>query len=118
MALPASKPAHGGFMAFYRGAYWHEHRIPINLALHILGTAAGILLLIASATMISFWWALTYPVVHVIPGLIGHRLFERAEAVGDTRIFRTDVPGWWFVVANHIMTGRMIWALVTLRWLR
>jgi hypothetical protein len=107
----------GTFMQFYRGAYWDEHRVPVNLAFHIFGTVAGLTLLIASATIIASWWAVAFPVVHVLPGLIGHRLFERAEAVGDARIFRTDVPGWWFVAANHMMTGRMIWALVTLRWL-
>jgi hypothetical protein len=118
MPLPVSQPKQGSFMAFYRGGYWDEHKVPINLAFHIFGTVAGVLLLIASFTILSPWWALTFPVVHVVPGLIGHRLFERARAVGDTRIFRTDVPVWWFVVANHMMTARMIWALPTLRRVR
>lgn len=107
-----------GFLHFYRHAYWEEHQVPINIAIHMTGTIAGILLLIASATIISGWWALAFPVVHVLPGLIGHRLFERAEAIGNARIFRTDVPGWWFIVANHMMTARMLWNFVTLRWLR
>jgi hypothetical protein len=107
-----------GFLHFYRHAYWEEHKVPINIAIHMAGTIAGVLLLIASATVTSAWWALAFPVVHVLPGLIGHRLFERAEAIGDARIFRTDVPGWWFIVANHMMTARMIWSFVTLSWLR
>jgi hypothetical protein len=116
--MTTTSAAHGSFMNFYRGAYWDEHKVPFNLALHILGTVAGVALLVASAAMISFWWALAFPVVHAVPGLIGHRLCERAEAVGDARILRTDVPVWWFIVANHMMTGRMIWAFVSLRWLR
>jgi hypothetical protein len=106
------------FMDFYREAYWEEHNVPMNLALHMLGTIAGVVLLIASATIISPWWALAFPIVHIVPGLIGHLLFERAEAIGYARIFRTDVPGWWFVAANHMMTAQMIWDFVTLRWLR
>jgi hypothetical protein len=98
------KLSQSSFMDFYREPYWEEHNVPMNLALHIFGTIAGVALLIASVTFISPWWALAFPVVHVVPGLIGHRLFERAEAVGDARIFRTDVPIWWFVVANHMMT--------------
>jgi hypothetical protein len=106
------------FMDFYRKDYWDEHQVPINIAIHMAGTIAGMILLVASVTVISAWWALAFPVVHVVPGLIGHRLFERAEAIGDARIFRTDVPGWWFIVANHMMTARMLWATVTLRWLK
>ena len=106
------------FSDFYRDAYWAEHKVPINLAMHMLGTIAGVLLVVASLTFISPWWALAFPIVHVAPGLIGHRIFERTEAVGDARIFRTDVPGWWFIAANHLMTARMIGYFVTLRWLR
>jgi hypothetical protein len=109
---------HSSFIEFYREAYWDEHKVPINIAIHMAGTIAAVLLLVASLTVISAWWVLAFPVVHVVPGLIGHRLFEQAEAIGDARVFRTDVPGWWFIVANHMMTARMLWAFVTLRWLR
>jgi hypothetical protein len=105
--------AHQSYMDFYREAYWEEHNVPLNLALHIFGTIAGVALLIASASIISAWWALAFPLVHIVPGLIGHRLFERANAVGDARIFRTDVPIWWFMVANHMMTATFIWRALT-----
>jgi hypothetical protein len=108
-----AEQTHQGFIHFYREAYWEEHNVPMNLALHIFGTIAGVVLLIASATIISAWWALAFPVVHIVPGLIGHRLFERANAVGDARIFRTDVPIWWFLVANHMMTATFIWRALT-----
>jgi hypothetical protein len=108
----------GSFPHFYRETYWEEHNVPINLALHIFGTVAGLVLLIASVTLISPWWALAFPLVHVGPGLIGHLFFEREEDVGDARIFHTDVPAWWFMVANHMMTAQMIWTFVTLRWWR
>jgi hypothetical protein len=102
-------------MDFYRVAYWDEHKVPTNIALHMAGTIAGVLLLVSSLTVISTWWALAFPVVHVVPGLIGHRLFERAEAIGDSRIFRTDVPVWWFMVANHMMTAQKLWTFLTRR---
>ena len=113
-----SQIKHSSFIEFYRHAYRDEHQVPGNLALHMAGTIAGVVLLAASMTVISGWWALAFPIVHVVPGLIGHRLFERAEAIGDVRIFRTDVPSWWFIPANHMMTAQMLWAFATLRWLR
>lgn len=93
-----------GFWVFYQGEYRSEHRHPANVALHMLGTLAGLGWLTASFTIWSIWWALLFPVVHVLPGLVGHRLFERSEAVGDARVLRTDHPIWWFVLGNHIMT--------------
>jgi hypothetical protein len=116
MMMTQAKP--GSFMDFYRGAYQDEHKVPINLALHMAGTIAGVLLIIASLTVISPWWVLAFPFVSGVPGLIGHRLFERSETVGDVRVLRTDVPAWWFLVANHMMTAQRLWAGLTLRWLR
>ena len=84
----------GGFLQFYQVAYWEEHKVLANIAIHMTGTIAGVVLLIASLTIISPWWALAFPIVHIVPGLIGHRLFERIGAIGDARIFRTDVPSW------------------------
>lgn len=104
-----TRQSNGGFREFYRHVYWEEHKVRINIAFHMAGTIAGILLLMASFTIISVWWALAFPIVHIAPGLIGHFLSERSEAVGNARVFRTDVPGWWFVVANHLMTARMLW---------
>jgi hypothetical protein len=110
-----SERVHQSFKDFYSEAYWEEHNVPMHLALHMFGTIAGLALLIACATIISGWWALAFPVVHVVPGLIGHRLFERSEAIGDARICRTDVPAWWFIVANHMMTATIIRQLLTVR---
>jgi hypothetical protein len=50
-------------------------------------------------------------VVHAVPGLVGHRLFERNAVVGDARWRRTDLPGWWFIVGNHRMTLDALLAL-------
>jgi hypothetical protein len=33
---------------------------------------------------------LPFPVVHALPGLVGHLLFERNLAVGDLRVTRRD----------------------------
>jgi hypothetical protein len=89
---------------FYVRVFRAEHRVPANIALHMAGVVAGIGLLVASATVIAGWWALLFPVVHAVPGLIGHRLFERDIATGDVRVTRTDFPLWWFIIANHRMT--------------
>ena len=94
----------GGISAFYANDYRPDHSTAANIAMHMLGTLAGLALLTASATIISGWWALLFPIVHAAPGLIGHRLFERNESVGDVRVFRNDYPAWWFIVANHWMT--------------
>jgi hypothetical protein len=101
---------HPTFTDFYKHHYPVEHRVPANIALHMIGTAAGIVLwLVVLAGLIAPWWALTFPVVHVVPGLIGHRLFERNEEVGDSRLLRTDFPLYWFMIANHIE----LWTLIT-----
>ena len=106
------------FMQFYRGAYRDDHITRGNRTLHIAGTIAGLALLVASVTIIPIWWALAFPVVHAVPGLIGHRLFERNAKLGDVRVFQGGYPGHWFMAANHMMTARVFCDLVTLRWTR
>jgi hypothetical protein len=111
---PERKEAHmtdqPTFTEFYEHHYPAEHKVPANIAFHMVGTVAGVvLLMVVLAKLITPWWALAFPVVHVVPGLIGHRLFERNEEVGDARLTRTDVPLYWFMIANHLK----LWALVT-----
>ena len=97
------------FEQFYADHYRAEHHHPINIACHAFGTLLGIALLVVAATaIISPWWALTFPVVHAAPGLLGHRLFERNLAVGDPRLGRTDFPLYWFIAANHRLTWRLL----------
>jgi hypothetical protein len=96
---------HLTFSQFYSEVFRDEHHHPVNIALHILGVVAGLCLLIAAFTVLPLWSALAFPVVHAVPGLIGHRLFERNEAVGDMRLSRKDYPLYWFIIANH----RMAW---------
>ena len=96
------------FHSFYCDHFIPEHSHPVNVALHVFGTLAGLGLIAASLTVIPLWWMLLFPLVHVAPGLIGHRLFERNEAVGDVRVLRTDFPLWWFIIANHRMTTSLI----------
>jgi hypothetical protein len=110
-----TQPIAAQYAAFYAGPYRSDHRHPVNLALHIVGTVAGLALLVAAVTAaIAPWWALAFPIVHAAPGLIGHRLFDRNTDVGDLRINRGDYPLWWFIRANH----RMTWDVLTLRWRR
>jgi hypothetical protein len=103
--IPANRAT---FKEFYATTYRDDHRHPANLALHIVGVIAGIAVLVTSVTVWPIWAALAFPVAHVVPGLIGHRLFDRDEAVGDVRITRTDYPLVWFLVANHMMAVRVL----------
>ena len=103
--MPKSRPS---FMTFYRDHYFAEHSHPANIALHVAGTLLGLGLIAAALTVISPWWLLAFPVVHVGPGLIGHRFFERNPDVGDVRVLRTDVPVYLFLFANHLLTWRLL----------
>jgi hypothetical protein len=97
------------FGGFYRDHYLAEHQTTGNVAMHMLGTISGLALLFAAlAGLISPWWALAFPIVHVVPGLIGHLLFERNGAVGNVRVLRTDFPGYWFMIANHVLLFRLL----------
>jgi hypothetical protein len=97
------------FSAFYQDHYLAEHQAKANVAMHAIGTIAGLTLIIAVLfALISPWWTLAFPIVHAAPGLIGHRLFERSDAVGDVRITRTDFPPHWFIAANHIFLWRLM----------
>ncbi|MGL6291803.1 MAG: DUF962 domain-containing protein [Silanimonas sp.] len=93
------------FSTFYTEVFLPEHRHPMNVALHGLGTALGLVLLVFAAWRGPWWIAVFFPAVHAMPGLVGHRLFERNADLGDVRITRVDHPLWWFIVANH----RMAW---------
>lgn len=92
------------FATFYRETYLTEHRHPANIALHVVGTIAGLALPVVAVAAGWPWMMLLFPVVHAVPGLIGHRLFERNTAVGDVRVLRRDFPAWWFIRANHRLT--------------
>lgn len=100
------------FNDFYTNAYRADHRHPINLALHILGVFAGLGVIGASLTVWPLWTMFGFPIAHVAPGLIGHRLFDRDDVAGDIRLTRTDFPLWWFLFANHLMAVRVL----TFRW--
>jgi hypothetical protein len=99
---------HSPFWTFYHGAYHNDHKTWPNRSLHIIGTLAGLALLVASVTIMPLWCALAFPVVHALPGLIGHRLFERNFVLGDLRFVDGHYPPLWFIVANHIMTWEVL----------
>ncbi len=101
-----SKPS--GFRAFYRQVFLAEHQHAVNVALHVFGTIFGLIYLIAVVAKGQPWLALAFPVVHALPGLIGHRFFERSSEVGDVRVTRKDYSPLWFIAANHVMTFELI----------
>jgi hypothetical protein len=96
------------FATFYADIYLAEHRHPANIALHVLGTIAGLILPVVALAVTKPWLVLLFPVVHALPGLVGHRLFERNAAVGDVRVLRRDFPAWWFIIANHRLTLALV----------
>jgi hypothetical protein len=91
------------FNHFYRTTFLTEHRHPMNVALHCVGVLGGLAFLAGALLSPWRWAALLAPLVHAAPGLLGHRWFERSEAVGDLRVTRRDFPLWWFLVANHLL---------------
>ena len=101
----SSNPASSrpGFAEFYREHFRAEHQHPANVSLHVLGVLASAVWLVWAIGSSMPWLALAYPVVHAVPGLVGHRLFERNAAVGDVRVLRRDFPLAWFILANHVM---------------
>jgi hypothetical protein len=92
------------FSRFYREVFLAEHTHPANIALHVLGTLASLAFVPLVIVYFSLWWLLLYPVIHALPGLLGHRLFERNASVGDVRVMRKDYPGVWFIAGNHLLT--------------
>jgi hypothetical protein len=96
---------------FYNEVFLPEHSQPMTVVTHVLGTALGLLWVIACLAFGHYFWLLLFPVVHAVPGLVGHRLAERNAAVGDLRVTRKDFPLWWFIRANH----RLTWELISKR---
>ncbi|MFM7735476.1 MAG: Mpo1-like protein [Alphaproteobacteria bacterium] len=95
------------FESFYRDHFLAEHRHPVVILLHAIGCVASFSWVAWCLVRLHWPWtllALAYPVVHALPGLVGHRLFERNEAVGDLRVLRKDFPLPWFIAANHRLT--------------
>ena len=97
------------FGRFFSQVFLKEHTHPINVVLHVLGTASSIVLVVYVIAQRRPLALLLWPVLNIVPGLIGHRLFERNSDVGDMRFMRTDYPGMWFLLGNHVM----LWELVT-----
>jgi hypothetical protein len=118
MATRTRPAGRGNFMQFYHSAYRDDHSTWPNRAFHITGTIAGLTLLAASFTVIPVWWALAFPVVHAVPGLIGHRLFERNPEMGDMRVFHGNYPGLWYMAANHMMTAQTLRDIITFKKVR
>jgi hypothetical protein len=98
------------FEDFYQQVFIPEHQHKLTIVTHILGTFAGLVWLVLCILLGGYWLvlALLFPVVHAVPGLIGHRLVERNEGVGDLRVSRKDFPLWWFIRANHLMTIQIL----------
>jgi hypothetical protein len=103
---PNEKSSGKHFEDFYQQVFLPEHQHKLTIATHIFGTFAGLTWLLMCILLGDYWLALAllFPVVHAVPGLIGHRLAERNEAAGDLRVSRKDFPLWWFIRANHRMT--------------
>lgn len=102
-----STPIHG-FQRFYTEVFLSEHLHPMNVAFHVAGTVAAWLVVAVAFFLQTYGLLLLFPVLLFVPGLAGHRLFERNAAVGDLRVARQDYPVHWFVLGNSLM----VWDLV------
>jgi hypothetical protein len=104
MTTTAPKTPKIGFHDFYRNHFLAEHQHPATVGLHVFGTVLGTLFLVVTLLSTMPYLAVLYPAVHAMPGLIGHRLFERNAAVGDVRVLRKDFSPLWFIAGNHVLT--------------
>lgn len=108
MTIQAKMKPRISFKTFYNEVFLPEHSRPANIAAHMSGTILGLAWLVICVAFIPLYWALLFPAVHAIPGLIGHRFFERNPTVGDLRFTRKDFPNVWFIIANHRMTAEVL----------
>jgi hypothetical protein len=102
----SSLPSQRRFWTFYKQHFQMQHTHPGNIAMHLLGTV-GSFGFAVWAVISSPLLLLGYPVVHALPGLIGHRLFERDALVGDFRLTRKDFSLLWFIAANHVLAVQL-----------
>lgn len=112
MSIHDVKTGKISFIRFYHEHYLPEHRHAINIGLHVLGTLLGLAFLFFGFLYLAWYWLLAFPLVHALPGLVGHRLFERNAVVGDVRVLRKDFSGLWFIAANHLLTYRLLMAAI------
>lgn len=96
------------FREFYTDHYLRDHKHPANVALHVAGTLGSATFVIVALASPMPWLALLYPAVHAVPGLVGHRLFDRNPEVGDVRFVTGKFPNLWFIAANHILTATLL----------
>jgi hypothetical protein len=109
MTTVDSRPS---FVGFYRNVFVQEHQHPLNVTFHVFGTLAGLALVAWCVFRGHLWFLLLFPMVHAAPGLLGHRLWERNETVGDLRVNRKDYSPLWFIAANHVLLLRIAWGAV------
>jgi hypothetical protein len=96
------------FMKFYKNNYLKEHSHNGTICFHVFGTILGIAWIFFSMFYINLIWIILFPLIHALPGILGHKIFERNEDVGDIRITRKDFPLIWFIFANHILTYQIL----------
>jgi hypothetical protein len=108
MTTSAPAPAKS-FSDFYRLVFLPEHQHLGNVCLHVAGTLGSLAFVVLMFINATPAWALLHPLLHALPGLLGHRLWERNASVGDVRVTRKDYSPLWFIAGNHWMT----WDLLT-----
>ncbi len=96
------------FWQFYEGPFTREHQHPFTVATHVFGTVLALAFVPVMVAWGVWFCVVLFPVVHGLPGILGHRLVERNAAVGDLRVTRTDYPILWFILANHVLTFELL----------
>jgi hypothetical protein len=82
--------------------YLQQHRSPGNRALHVTGTALGILTVIAAVALHHPWWALLWLPIAYGCAWTGHFLLEKNKPA------TFGYPFWSF-----ISDFRMLWLMLT-----
>jgi hypothetical protein len=94
------------FKKFYEEVFLLEHQSRLNRYLHYLGVYLSFMVIPLAIYFSNIFLLLAYLPVHVIPGLLGHYLFERNSTIGNIRIDRRDFPIFWFILANILMAAQ------------
>jgi len=96
------------FKKFYEETFLFEHQNRFNRYFHYLGVYLSLMVFPLALYLSNAFILLAYLPVHGIPGLVGHYLFERNNAVGNVRVDRKDYPISWFILANNWMAAQSL----------
>lgn len=93
------KPKFGSFSAFWQH-YLLQHQQPLNQALHVVGTLAGLVCIGLGITRSWMWFAAVIPMGYG-PAWLGHYLFEQNRPL----TFRYPL---WSLLADYRLVAQIL----------